>query len=111
MVVVPKLALFKVAELELPVLGRFVDAGLEALTLLVFGDMQEDFDDRRALIGEHLLEVADVLVALAPSGLGNDVTNANHQDVLVVTPVEDRDVSRRGGVLMDAPQVVVRQLF
>ena len=62
-------AVVEVAEPELPLLLGVVEPLLEPLALLVPRDVQEDLDDRRPLVDEHALELADVLVPPAPDRL------------------------------------------
>src|SRR3954447_15917492 len=52
LVVVPALALGEVAGVELPALGRVVEARLQPLRLLLARDVQEELDDARAGILE-----------------------------------------------------------
>ena len=47
-------------------------------------------------VGEHLLEFVDVLVALAPDLLGDQVVHAHDEHVLVVAAVEDGDLALAG---------------
>ena len=110
LVVVPLLPRVEVAEAELPVLVRFGEPGLEPALLLVLGDVQQDLDDRGALVGEHLLERADVVEALPPPLLGDETVHAHHDDVLVVAPVEHADLAALRDVGVDAPEVVAGQL-
>ena len=67
----------------------------QALRLLVLRDVQEELDDDRALVGQHLLEVADVRVAGLPAALRHQVVDPHDQHVLVVAAVEDRRSGRR----------------
>src|SRR4051812_2923685 len=109
-VVVPPGALGQVPPLELPALGRIVEALAQPLGLLLARDVQEQLDDARAGVVQQRLEVVDVPVAPAPHRLVDEVVDARDEHVLVVRAVEDPDVAvaRRGGV--DAPEEVVREL-
>ena len=70
LVLVPERAVVEVGEAELPTLLRVVDAGLEALALLVRGDVQEHLHDGRAFVHEHPLELADVAEPRPPDRSG-----------------------------------------
>ena len=61
--VVPERAVLEVARAELPALLGIVEPFLQPHALLVARDVEEDLHDGRALVAEHLLERADVLVA------------------------------------------------
>ena len=69
-VVGPQLAVVEVAQAELPALVGAVDAVLQACALLLLGDVQEQLDDRRALVDEHPLELADVAYRLRHTAVG-----------------------------------------
>ena len=47
-----------------------VDAGLEAAGLLFVGDVQEEFEDDDVVVGEHALELVDVVEAVLHDFLG-----------------------------------------
>ena len=110
LVVVPLLAGVEVAEPELPVLVRLLEARLEPPLLLVLRDVQQHLDDRGALVGEQLLEHVDVVVALLPPLLGHEAEHPHRDDVLVVAPVEHRDLAVLRDVGVHPPEVVARQL-
>jgi hypothetical protein len=61
-----------------------VDPLLQALALLLLRDVEEALHDRRPLVREHALELADVARAAAPHLLGRELAHANGDDVLVV---------------------------
>jgi hypothetical protein len=84
LVLIPALALLEVAGAELPILGGVVEAGPEALGLLLLGDVQEELEDGRALVRQHLLEVADVGVAGPPARPRHQVVDPDYEHVLVV---------------------------
>ena len=110
-VVIPQAALGHVLLRELPHLVGVLPARLKALLLLVLGDVQVEFQDHRPRVGQQLLEVVDLLVALAPHIFGGQVLHADDEDVLVLRPVKDADHSPSGRGLVDAPQEVVIQLL
>ena len=97
-------------EAELPALLGVVEPRLQADPLLLGGDVQEDLDQRRPLVGERALELPDVPVAAAPDRLGSELAHAHGHDVLVVRSVEDPDLAALRQHLVDAPQVVVGEL-
>ena len=83
---------------------------LQPFRLLRAGDVQQDLDDRRALVGEHALELADVPVAPAPHGRGLELVHPHGDHVLVVGAVPDADLAARGTPRVHPPQVVVREV-
>src|SRR6185503_2389065 len=94
-VVVPVPALLDVARGELPVLLGLLDATQEALALLLLGDVEEELADDDPIAGEIALEGADVLEAVVPDVLGDELArkvllvqqllvHANDQRLLVV---------------------------
>ena len=91
----PELAIVKVARPKLPPLLRVIDAFLQPLALLFLGDVQEALDHRRALVGEQLLETANVLVALRPHRPWCEVLDAHDEHVLIVTAIEDANPALR----------------
>ena len=105
--VVELLAHLQVVAPELPALLGVVDPLLEPHTLLVARDVEEHLEHRRALVDEHLLERADVLVAAAPDLLRRELEHPHGDDVLVVRAVEHADRAPTGKRGVDAPQVVV----
>src|SRR5690606_30187891 len=107
----PLLPGVQIADVELPVLARVVEPGAEALRLLLFRDVDEELDDRRALVGEETLELDDVVIAPPPTRLGDEALDAYHEDVLVVAPVEYHDLPVAGDMRMHPPQVVVGEFL
>src|SRR5690606_41661726 len=108
---VPLLPGVQIADVELPVLARVVEPGAEALRLLLFRDVDEELDDRRALVGEETLELDDVVIAPPPTRLGDEALDAYHEDVLVVAPVEYHDLPVAGALRMHPPQVVAGEFL
>ena len=109
-------ALREVGRRELPVFGRVVEPVEQSLFLLVLGDVQEDFDDARAVAMKMSLERVDVLVTLVPElvALGGvrrkvlsreDVgVDTSNEDLFVVRAVEDPDPSTFGKRFDTAPE-------
>ena len=104
------LADLEVVQAELPPLLGIVHALLKALPLLLLRDVQEHLHHRRALVREHSLPFADVRRATLPDLLRGELQHANGDDVLVVRPVEDADLSARRERGVHPPQVVVSEL-
>jgi len=63
------------------------------------------------LLGEHGLEVVDVRIARLPDRLLHQLVHAHDEHILVVRPVEDRDLTEERRAQVDAPKEVVAQLF
>ncbi|KAG1647661.1 Ribonuclease VapC9 [Nymphon striatum] len=110
LVVVPELAFFEIAGRELPVLLRLVQARLQAFFLLVLGNVQVELGDRRAFVGQQLLELADVAVAAAPLILGDIAVHPHDEHVFVVAAVEDDHFAGRWRDLVNPPQQLLRGL-
>jgi hypothetical protein len=103
---------------ELPVLLGEVDAGQEAPALLLLGQVQEELDDDEPVVGEVALPVVDLLVAAAPDvgaphlrgqllALQELGVDPDHEDLLVVRPVEDADLPAGRQLPGVAPEEVV----
>ncbi|MPM51553.1 hypothetical protein SDC9_98302 [bioreactor metagenome] len=110
LVEIPLLAHLDVAHVELPVLGWVVEPLLQALSLLVLGDVQHELEDDRAVFGQHALEVVDLRIALLLLLVGDPAVDHRHQHVFVLAAVEDHDLARARHLLVDAPQIVMRAL-
>ena len=122
LVVIPALPLADVGGRELPVVIREVDAPQEPGALLLLGDVQEQLDDPKPVIGQIALPIVDLAVAALPhipllrrarklltiEILG---VHPHHEHLLVVRPVEDPDVATRRQPLRIAPQEVVIKLL
>ena len=108
---VPELPLRQVAHGELPALGRVVIAGLEALTLLVLVDGEEELDDGGAGLDQVSLERVDEVVPLRPDRLGDEVVDPDDEDLLVVRAVEDADLALARDRFVHSPQEVVGELL
>ncbi len=65
-VVSPKLALFEVANIELPLLVGLIPARLQALALLILADVQEKLQNRCSLFSQQLFERIDMITAPLP---------------------------------------------
>ena len=109
-VVVVTLAHLEVGGAELPPFLRVLEPLPEARALLLARDVEEDLHDRRALLDQHALPLADLPRPLLHDFLGREPEDVDRDDVLVVRAVEDADLPplRRHGV--HAPEVVVRKL-
>ena len=62
---VPAGALGEVVGVELPLFFGVVQAVLELFFLVSLGDVEEELEDRDALIVERALEIVDVVVSLS----------------------------------------------
>src|SRR5688572_9975267 len=107
---VPALAVRQVAHAELPVLRLVRDALLETHLLLVARDVQHELEQQHTVLGQHVLEVVDLVVAGRPDLLRHEAIYARHEDILVVRSVEDPDHPLRRHLAVDAPEEVVTQL-
>src|SRR5439155_2254032 len=71
-VLVPSIALVEVRRRELPVLRRIVQPFEEPAALFLFGDVEEELADERAVPRQVALESVDVLVSIAPQVFGDE---------------------------------------
>src|ERR1700684_4648729 len=90
-ILLPVFPFVNVREAEFPVLVRLVDALEETLSLLVFGEMEEDFDDPRAVTVEMFLQVHDGTIAVLP----NTSFFLPHPSFLVPAPCAGRPTLRQ----------------
>jgi hypothetical protein len=84
-----------------------VDAGLEALGLLLVGDVEEELEDGDAVVGEGLLPGVDIVHVLAGGFVAHESMDARGKDVFVVRAVEDADHASRWNLKLAAPEEVV----
>src|SRR3954452_14668300 len=107
------LALLAVAPVllrQLPRLERVLLARLEAVELLLAGEMQEELDEDHPLGGEHPLEVVDLLVAPAPLLGARELLHALDEHAAVPRAVEHRHPAPARQRGPEAPQPVVALL-
>ena len=106
-VVVPQRPVLEVGRVELPALLGNLDALGQAFGLLLLGDVEHELQDPGAIVGEHLLEGVDLVIALLDHVSGRIAPHLHHQHVLVVRAVEDADVAPRRAHLVHAPEIVL----
>src|ERR1700720_3634237 len=108
---VPALAIVEVRGAELPALLGVGEPFQQPPALLVAVDVEEELEDRGAVLGEQPLEVVDLGVARLPDLGGHEVVDALDQHRLVVAAVEDPDLAGGRHLLVDAPEEVVVELL
>ena len=91
-------------------LVRRVDAGLQALCLLLVRDVQKELQNANAVIYQDRLELVDLIQMLMCSLIFHETMNARRQDVLIMRPVEDADHAALRHCSMATPQEVVVRL-
>ena len=96
--------------LELPTLRLVLEPCLQALTLFVFADVQEEFQNHSAALGEHPLEFVDLRVAFSPDLFRNQLMHAHHQHIFVVAAIEDHDLAICRSLRVNSPQIVMIEL-
>lgn len=106
-VIIPLAAGHEVGLVKLPVLFRSVEPLLQAFLLGIPINVQEKLDDRRALVGQHLLKIGNMAVALAPDALRLELVDPDGEHILIVAAVKDHDLAIARGALVHAPEVVV----
>ena len=110
-VIVPKFSFIEVGLGNLPATVGIVDTLLEALSLLLFADMQKKLDDPDAVVVEQFLEFVDLVVAARPNLFWNEVVNAHDENIFVNGAIEDSNVAVFGNGVVNAPQIIVRSFF
>src|SRR3954451_21432444 len=106
----PLAAVAPVLVRELVLLERVLLARLEALELLLVGEVQPQLHEYRAVPGEHLLEPVDLVVGAPPLLDGGEALDTLDQDPAVPGAVEDRHAAPAGQRGPEAPQPRVAQL-
>src|SRR6266436_4961745 len=81
-VVIPELALQVVTFTDLPLLSRIVEPFFETNELLVLADVQKEFEDVRAAVGQLFFEVINVIVAPGPYLFRYQLVHSHDQNVL-----------------------------
>src|SRR5262249_5591645 len=74
-------------------------------------DVQKEFQDGDALVGEHPFKVVDQAVALTPDLFRHQLVHAHDQNIFIVAAVEDCDLSLSRGVAVNAPEKVMVKFF
>ena len=101
---VPQRALGDVGHRKFPVLRRLLEPVEKPLALLLFRDVEEEFQDHGAIARKVALERGNVLEPLAPDVpghafrrellLGEDFTmHPRHQTFLIIRSIEDADAA------------------
>src|SRR5579863_2547678 len=86
---IPVFPLFEVGQRQLPVPSRVLHPLLEPPFLLFLADVQKEFQDRDAVLGEHSLEIVDLTIAAPPDFFWNQVVHSHHQHIFVVGAIKD----------------------
>ena len=107
----PLCALLNVARVVFPVLGRVIEPSEQPLFLLGGGDIEEALDQYDALLHQVVLPGIDLVIALPPHRLLNQIVDPHHQDVLVMGPVENANQTGRWQLALNAPQEMVCPLL
>src|SRR6185437_13416687 len=92
---------------ELPLLERVGPPPLEPLELLLFGQVQPELDQDRAVVHQRPLELADLLVGPAPLVLGGEALDPLDQDPAVPGPVEHGHAAPARQLRPEPPEIVV----
>jgi hypothetical protein len=82
---------------------RVIQPFLKAFPLLILADVQIEFDNSCAIIGQHTLEIVDMVVALAPDITRYEPVYPHDQYIFVMTAVENADVAFRRDFTMYTP--------
>ncbi len=84
-----------------------VDAGLQAASLFLVGDVEEELEDEDVVVGEHGLELDMSSRCWWTFLREHELVDAGDEDVFVVGAVEDADHAARGTGGVGAPEEVV----
>ena len=103
----PEFTLLQIAFGKFPALMRFVETGLQTFLLFVFVDVQIELEDRGAFIDQQLLELLNMIVAIAPNHFRRQFVYTHDQDIFVMATVEDHHFTFAGRPLVDAPEKIV----
>jgi hypothetical protein len=106
----PLRAVLPVVVGQLPALERVAFALLEALQLLVLGDVQPELDHDPALLAERALELGDGRIGALPLLAGGEPVDALHEHPPVPGAVEDGHAAQPRQRRPEAPQEVVALL-
>ena len=101
---------------------RVVDSIEEATTLFILRNVEEELEDLRAVASQVRFELVDVVIAALPKRLvdlhiGNPLRrqqlrmDLDHEDFLIVRPVEDPDLPASRYRLPRPPEEVVVQVL
>jgi hypothetical protein len=111
-----------VSKAEFPVLVRLINALEEPLSLLLFRQVKEEFDDLGAVTVEMLFQVHDGTISLPPDGFlvaqffrkpltaQNFRMHPNDEHFLVIGTIEDADLPAFGKPPCCAPEKIMFQL-
>jgi len=90
---------------------EIVDPSLQPSPLLVPADVKKEFHDHRAALVERPLEGDDLVEALPPNRLRDEIMNPDDQHVLVMAPVENGRLALGRHLGVHPPQKVVPQIL
>src|SRR5437879_11070323 len=104
LVSIPQRALGDISHRKFPVLRRLVQPVEKPLALLLLRDVEEEFEDDRAIAREVALEPANILEPLAPDVFGYQPgrnlllrkqlpMHPRHQAFFVIRAIEDADAA------------------
>ena len=110
LIAAPLLAHLQVARIELPAFGGVVNTFLQTIPLLVKTDVQHEFHDHRAGLNQHLLERVDLSKTQLDLSRFDPAVYHGYEHVFVVAAVEDHKLACSRYMLMNAPQIIARQL-
>src|SRR5690348_5318675 len=110
-VVVPVLSFLQVGFGKFPLLTRIMEPLLKTPLLFFPADMQEKFQDLDVIFLEVPFKAIDFSVSRLPHFLGNELVDANHEDVFIMRAVKNADHAFCGDCLVNAPEEVVSEFF
>jgi hypothetical protein len=89
---------------------RIVEPLLEACKLLFRTDVEEELQDRCAILYQNFFEVVYQIVALRPYPAFHELVHSHHEDVLVMGPIENHDFAFLGRAQVGPPEKIMSGL-
>jgi hypothetical protein len=99
------------AHIKLPIFTGIIQPRLKPFALLIFGDVEEEFENPGAAVMEHPLKVIDMLIAGPPDRFGNDLIHTYYQHIFIMGAVKDANQAAWRDRLVYAPEKVAGQLM
>src|SRR5215208_6874771 len=91
LVILPKLAVVEIGEVELPLLLRIFHPFRQALFLFLGRDVEHELQNRDAVLDEVLFELIDLIVALFDHARRYQILHLSDEHVFIMRPIENAD--------------------
>jgi hypothetical protein len=121
-VIVPESTFLEIVRRELPLFPWVFEAFEKSFALFVLGQVEEELENDRAVVGEMMLKPVDIGIALGPeiivdsgtrNALGCDQFGVDlyHENFLVVGTIENTNAAALGDCAGISPEEVMAELF